>query len=172
MDWVQKHADQLGSIEEPPLELWVTALNDEHRRLNNIEQKGRIALGITGVIIPLTVLVVGPQGAQPDTSLLFGISVTLGFLVLALMHGLRANSISVRLYVNPADYAEVAKTLANRPTSILKPGVVRAIATLAARDQMAEVNRFKSNAADASLRALRNGLLVLAGELFFFIWCR
>lgn len=172
LDAVQAHAQMIASIEEPPSGLWETALNDEHRRLGNVEQKGRIALGAVGVVISLTVLVVGPRGAELSVPTLWGATLAFFYLVLGLILGLRANSISMRVYINPEDYAQAADALADGPEKQRTPKVVQLATTLAARDYMAELNRFKVNAADAALRALRNGLLVLAITALVVMWTR
>ena len=163
---IRKHAEAISAVDQPPLDLWEDALSDEHRRLGNVEQKARTALGATGLIIPLTVLIVGPQGTNPSTTPLIGGGVALVYLVWGFMLGLRANSISMRVYVNPEDYSAAVTALADAAPECQTMPIIRAATTLAARDHMAELNRFKVNAADASLRALRNGLLVLVATAF------
>lgn len=155
--------DSIKALRAPKDDDWQDVLDVEYKRLDNLEQKARVVLGVLSLVIPFATFVplqLGDMAASWRRVYLTVSASSLAYLIIGALFAIRANRLAPRDYRSPADYVAAVRVTASSRT-IEQTALLAAAVHLTMRDAMAERNRFKQNATDYALRALRNGLVCL-----------
>ncbi len=140
------------------VELWRSRLNQEHERLNRIEDKARSVLGASGLLTSLATLLAGVVRQQGTGGKMLLLALVV-LLVYAFILAVFGSNIAMRWYLEPADVAHGYDVL-HRTDGSVEKSKLRAALYVTGKDWMVRVSLKKSNAVDAAFRAFRNGLVI------------